>query len=112
MVGTTGRGNGRRQEKAPGSPVESPTQQLERANLAIAELYQENRELWRQLAEKDQEISSSQGHVGSMVWLQRWLREAQDTIVQLCEVQRMTEEKDTVQGASSNLGKGSCVGEA
>jgi hypothetical protein len=98
MVGTTSGGNGRRQEKAPGPPVESPTQQLEQANLAIAELYQENRELWHRLAEKDQEILSSQGHVGSTVWLQRRLREAQDTIVQLCEAQRMAEEKDTVQG--------------
>jgi cell division septum initiation protein DivIVA len=78
----------------------------------IAELYQENRELRRRLAEKDQEIPSSQGHVGSTVWLQRRLREAQDTIVQLREAQRTTEEKDTVQGTSSNLGKGSCAGEA
>jgi hypothetical protein len=67
--------------KALGPPVKSSIQQLEQAQLAIAELYQENRELWRQLAVKNQEVSVSQGHGGSTVWLQRQLREAQDTIV-------------------------------
>jgi hypothetical protein len=51
------------------------------------------------------EIPSS-GHVGSMVWLQRQLQEAQDTIVQLHEVQQMVGEKNTVKGVSSNSGKG------
>jgi hypothetical protein len=76
----------------------------------IAELYQENRDLWRQLAAKDQEIPSSQGRVGSTVWLQRRLREAQDTIVQLREAQRAAGEKNIVQGVSSKPGKGLCVG--
>jgi hypothetical protein len=40
-VGTTGRGGGRQKgkEKASGFPVESPAQQLERAKLAIVEIY-------------------------------------------------------------------------
>jgi hypothetical protein len=76
--------------KSTSLPVESPAQQLERAQLAIAELYQENRELQSQLAAKNREVSVSQGHEGSTVWLQRRLREAQDTIVQLREAQRMT----------------------
>jgi len=107
-VGTTGR-EGRRGkggERAPGSPDESSAQQLERAKMTISELYQENRELQRHLAVKDQEIPSSLGHVGSTVWLQRRLREAQDTIVQLREAQRMEGEKNTVQDVSSNSGKG------
>jgi hypothetical protein len=90
-VGTTSRGSGRRKgkEKTPGSPVGSPIQQLERAQLAIAELYQENRELRRQLAVKNQEVSTPQGHEGSTDWLKRQLWEAQDMIVQLREAQRM-----------------------
>jgi hypothetical protein len=70
-VGTTGRGSRRQKEreKAPGSPVESPTQQLERAQLAIVELYQENRELWSQLAEKNREVSVSWDREGSTAWL-------------------------------------------
>jgi hypothetical protein len=61
---------------------------------------------------KDQETSSSQSRVGSTVWLQRWIREAQDIIVELREVQQMVGEKNKAQSASSNLGKGSCVGDA
>jgi hypothetical protein len=72
-VGTTGRGGGRRKgrEKHRALPSKVPAQQLEQAQLAIAELYQENRELRRQLAAKDQETPSSQGRAGSTVWLQR-----------------------------------------
>jgi hypothetical protein len=107
-VGTTGRGGrrGKGGERASGSPDDSSSQQLEWDKLMIDELYQENRDLQCQLVVKDQEIPSSLGHVGSTVWLQRQLREAQDTIVQLHEVQRMMGEKNTVQGISSNLGKG------
>jgi hypothetical protein len=99
-VGIIDRGDGSRKGRgrAPGPCVESLVQQLERAKLAIAELYQENRELRHQLAEKDQGITSSQGHAGSTVWLQRRLWEAQDTIVQLREAQRAAEERDTVPG--------------
>jgi hypothetical protein len=63
---------------------------------------------------KNQEVSTSQGHRGSTVWLQRQLREAQDTIVQLREAQRMTakEEKKTLQGARSSPGEGPRVGDA
>jgi hypothetical protein len=110
LVGTTSKGSGGRKgrEKALGSPVKSSIQQLEQAQLAIAELYQENRELQSQLAAKNQEVSVSQGHGGSTVWLQRQLREAQDTIVQLREAQRMAakEEKETLQGARSSPGEG------
>jgi hypothetical protein len=75
-VGTTSRGSERRKEreKAPGSPVESPAQQLERAQLAIVELYQENRELQSQMVAKNREVSMSQGREGSTVFLQRRLR--------------------------------------
>jgi hypothetical protein len=76
----------------------------------ITELYQENRELRHQLVEKDQEIPSLQGRAGNTVWLQRRLQEAQDTIVQLREVQCVAEERNTVPGASSGLGKGSHEG--
>jgi hypothetical protein len=49
--------------------------------LAIAELYQENRELRRQLAVKTMEVSASQGYEGNMMWLKRHLIDAQDTII-------------------------------
>jgi hypothetical protein len=96
-----------------GSNVGSPNQQLEQAQLAIAELYQENRELRRQLVVKNQEVSTPQGCEGSTNWLKRQLREAQDTIVQLREVQRMMEEENikTLQGAQSSLGEGPCAGD-
>jgi hypothetical protein len=71
-----------------GTNVREPSQQLKQAQLAIAELYQENRELRQQLAAKTLEVSASQGHEGNMTWLKRQLREAQDTIVQLRETQR------------------------
>jgi len=60
-VGTTGRGDRRRKgrEKASATSVESPTHQLEQAQLAIAKIYQENKELRCQLAVKDQETPSS-----------------------------------------------------
>jgi hypothetical protein len=63
---------------------------------------------------KNQEVSASQGRGGSTVWLQRKLREAQDTIVQLCEAQRMSakEEKEMLQGARSSPGEGARVGDA
>jgi hypothetical protein len=81
------RGKGR--SKSSGSSIGNSTQQLEQAQIAIAELYQENTELRRQLAEKTQGVSPLQGHGGSIVWLQRQLREAQDTIVELHDTQRM-----------------------
>jgi hypothetical protein len=81
-----------------GSPIKSSIQQLEQAQLSIEELYQENRELQSQLAAKNQEVSALQCCGGSAVWLQRKIREAQDTIVQLHEAQRMSpkEEKETL----------------
>jgi hypothetical protein len=62
---------------------------------------------------KNQEVSTPQGREGSTDWLKRWLREAQDTIVQLHEVQRMTgkEKKKTLQGARSSPGEGLCAGD-
>jgi hypothetical protein len=66
-----------------GENEQAPSQQLKQAKLAIAELYQENMELRRQLATKTTEASAAQGHGGNVAWLKRQLREAQDTIVQL-----------------------------
>jgi hypothetical protein len=59
-VETTIRGSGSRMRKTKtfGSKVGNSNQQLEQAQLAIYELYQENRELWRQLAAKNQEVST------------------------------------------------------
>jgi hypothetical protein len=74
---------------------QEPSQQLKQAKLAITELYQENMELRRQLATKTMEASAVQGHEGNVAWLKRQLREAQDTIVQLREAQRLTEERHT-----------------
>jgi hypothetical protein len=84
----------RRRTDTEGTDVHEPSQQLKQAQLAIAELYQENRELRQQLAAKTLEASTSQGHEGNMTWLKRQLREAQDTIIQLREAQRMSEERN------------------
>jgi len=72
---------------------QDPSQQLKQAKLAIAELYQENMELSRQLATKTTKDPTMQGHEGNVAWLKRQLREAQNVIVQLREVQRSTEER-------------------
>jgi hypothetical protein len=64
-----------------GTNDQEPSQQLKQAKLAIAELYQENMELRRQLATKTMEASATQGREGNMAWLKRQLREVQDTIV-------------------------------
>jgi hypothetical protein len=62
---------------------------------------------------KNQEVLTPQGHEGSTNWLKRQLREAQDMIVQLREVQRMTgkEKMKTLQGARSSPGEGPCAGD-
>jgi hypothetical protein len=73
--------------------IRESSQQLKQAQLTIAELYQENRELKKQLAERTVETSTSQGREGNVTWLKRQLREAQDTIIQLREAQRMSEER-------------------
>jgi hypothetical protein len=92
----TSQESGRRMRRTDvmGANIREPTQQLKQAQLAIAELYQENKELRRQLAAKTLEVSASQGHEGNMTWLKRQLREAQDTIVQLREAQRTSEEQN------------------
>jgi hypothetical protein len=77
-----------------GTDVRESSQQLKQVQLAITELYQENRELRQQLAVKTLEVSASQGHEGNVTWLKRQLREVQDTIVQLRETQRMSEERN------------------
>ena len=59
--------------------VQNPSQQLKQAQLAVAEIYQENRELGQQLGEKTLEASTSQGCDRNVVWLKRHLREAQDS---------------------------------
>jgi hypothetical protein len=115
-VETTSRGSGSqtRREEASGSNVRGPNPQLEQAQLTIAELYQENRELRWQLVAKNLEVSAPQGHEGNTTWLKRQLREAQDTIVQLREVQRVSEEQTmkTPQGARSSRGEISHAEEA
>jgi hypothetical protein len=73
--------------------VQELSQQLKQAQLAIAELYQENRELRRQLAERTIETPTSQSRAGNVNWLKRQLREAQDVIIQLREEQRVSEER-------------------
>ena len=45
-----------------GANDQEPSQQLNQAKLAIAELYQENMELRRQLATKTMEVPTTQGH--------------------------------------------------
>ena len=54
LVGTTDKGSRRRKGRVKelGASVENFAQQLEKDQLAIAELYQENRVLQRQLVEK------------------------------------------------------------
>jgi hypothetical protein len=46
------------------------------------------------LAVETLEMSASQGHEGNVTWLKRQLIEEQDTIVQLCETERMSEERN------------------
>jgi hypothetical protein len=75
----------RRRTYIEGTNICKPLQQLKQAQLAIADLYQENIELRQQLATKTLEASTSQGHEGNVTWLKRQLREAQDTIIQLRE---------------------------
>jgi hypothetical protein len=106
------RGKGR--SKSSGSSVGNSAQQLEQAQIAIAELYQENRELRRQLVEKTQGISPPQGRGGSVVWLQRQLREAQDTIVELRDTQRMavTMEHKSPQSVKDKLRQDHRIGDA
>jgi hypothetical protein len=84
----------RRRTDTESTDVHEPSQQLKQAQLAIAELYQENRELRQQLAAKTLEVSTSQGREGNMTWLKRQLREAQDTIIQLHETQMVSEERN------------------
>jgi cell shape-determining protein MreC len=52
-----------------GTNVQDPSQQLKQMQLAIAELYQENKELRQQLATKTIEVSTMQGREGHMTWL-------------------------------------------
>jgi hypothetical protein len=54
-----------------GTNDQDPSQQLKQARLAIAELYQENRELRQQLATKTIEVSTVKGHEGNVTWLKR-----------------------------------------
>jgi hypothetical protein len=95
LVGRSGHEDRNRARKGDvaGANEETPSQQLEQAKLAIAELYQENRELRRQLATKTVEASAAQSHQGNVAWLKRQLREAQDVIVQLREAQRLAKER-------------------
>jgi hypothetical protein len=71
---------------------QEPSQKLKQEKQAIAELYQENRELRQQLATRTIEVSAAQGREGNVTWLKRQLRESQDMIFQLREV-RLLEER-------------------
>jgi chromosome segregation ATPase len=87
--------------------VQEMKQQLKQAQHVIAQFYQENRELRRQLAERIIETPASQSRAGQLPptsptmregnvnWLKKQLREAQDVIIELREEQRMSEEKIT-----------------
>jgi hypothetical protein len=86
-------GNRARKVDAMGENEEAPSQQLKQEKMAIVELYQENRELRRQLATKTAEASAAQSHGGNVAWMKRQLREAQNVIVQLREVQRFGRRK-------------------
>jgi len=61
--------------------------------LAIAELYQENREPRQQLEMKTIEVSAMEGHEGNVTWIKGKLIELQDTIIYMCKAQRMSEER-------------------
>jgi len=76
-----------------GTNDQEPFQQLKQVKLVIAELYQENRELRQQLVTNTIEVLVAQGHKGNVTWLKRHLREVHDTIIQLCEAQRLSEER-------------------
>jgi hypothetical protein len=112
-VGNTNRGSGSHVQKTntSGSNVVKSNQRLEQEKISIDELYQKNRELQRQLAMKNREVSTPQGCEGSTNWLKRQLREEKDMIMQLREVKRMMgkENMKTLQGARSSLGEGPCA---
>jgi hypothetical protein len=54
-----------------GTNDQDPSHKLKQAILAIAEFYQENRELRQQLATKTIKVSATQGHEGNVKWLKR-----------------------------------------
>jgi hypothetical protein len=72
-VESTSRESGRRARRTNvvGTNVQEPSQQLKQAQLAIAKLYQENKELRQQLATKTIEVSAAKGRVGNVTWLKR-----------------------------------------
>jgi hypothetical protein len=115
LVGTAGKGGRRRKGRVeePGASVQNFAQQLEQAQIAIAELYQENRELQHQLVVKTERIPLRQGRAGCTIRLQRQLREAQDTIVELREAQQMaaTTEHKTPPSAKDNLREDQSIGD-
>jgi hypothetical protein len=51
------------------------------------------------------EASAVQGHEGNVAWLKRNLREAQDTIVQLQEAQRLEKERHTKHSRECESGR-------
>jgi hypothetical protein len=87
--------------------VQELSQQLKQVQHAISQLYQESRELRKQLAERTVETPTSQSRAGQLPptsptmrggnvnWLKKQLREAQDVIIELQEEQRVSEEKIT-----------------
>jgi len=115
LVGANDKGGRRRKGRveAPSASIENFSQQIEQAQFSIVELYQENRELQCQLAAKTQRIPPPQGCAGSTIWLQRQLREPQDTIMELREVQQMaaTAEHKRPQSVKDNLRENQRIGD-
>ena len=72
-------------EESMGTNEETPSQQLKKEKMAIVKLYQENRELKRQLVTKTTESSIAKIHGGNVAWMKRQLREVHNIIVQLRE---------------------------
>jgi cell shape-determining protein MreC len=61
----------RRRSGTENMEVQESSQQLKQAQLAISELYQENKELRKQLAEKTVETTTLQSPEGNVNWLKR-----------------------------------------
>jgi hypothetical protein len=54
-----------------GTSDQDPSQWLKKVKLAIAKLYQENRELRQEPTTKTIEVSAAQGHEENITWLKR-----------------------------------------
>jgi hypothetical protein len=72
-IGDLSQKNKNRERRADviGENEKAPSQQLKQSKLAIAELYQENMELRRQLVTKATKAPTTQGPEGNVAWLKR-----------------------------------------